>query len=47
MKEKFKGDYLKIAVAGSSFSLMNKVFNDAASPLSEGRTHELNYLDCR
>ncbi len=40
-ERKFKGDYLKIAVAGSSFSLMNKVFNDAASPLYGRRTHEI------
>lgn len=32
---------LKIAVAGSSYSLMNKVFNDAASPLYGRRTMEL------
>ena len=31
----------KIAVAGSSYSLMNKVFNDAASPLYGRRTNEI------
>ncbi|MBI5392855.1 ATP-binding protein [Candidatus Woesearchaeota archaeon] len=31
----------KVAVAGSSYSLMNKVFNDAASPLYGRRTNEI------
>jgi len=34
--------FLKIAVAGSSYSLMNKVFNDSASPLYGRRTDEIN-----
>lgn len=34
--------FLKIAVAGSSYSLMNKVFNDSASPLYGRRTNEIN-----
>ncbi len=38
---KLKGEKTKIAVAGSSYSLMNKVFNDAASPLYGRRTHEM------
>ncbi len=33
--------FLKIAIAGSSYSLMNKVFNDAASPLYGRRTNEI------
>ena len=33
--------FLKIAVAGSSYSLMNKVFNDLASPLYGRRTDEM------
>jgi len=38
---KFKGKSLNLAVAGSSYSLMNKVFNDVASPLYGRRTHEI------
>ncbi len=33
--------FMKIAVAGSSYSLMNKVFNDVASPLYGRRTDEI------
>ncbi|MEK6942398.1 MAG: ATP-binding protein [archaeon] len=40
-ERKLKGKPIKIAVAGSSYSLMNKVFNDAASPLYGRRTHEM------
>jgi len=36
-----KDKFCKIAVAGSSHSLMNKVFNDSASPLYGRRTHEI------
>lgn len=32
----------KLAIAGSSYSLMNKVFNDSASPLYGRKTHEIN-----
>lgn len=39
---KRENKFLKIAVAGSSYSLMNKVFNDAASPLYGRRTNEIN-----
>jgi AAA+ ATPase superfamily predicted ATPase len=38
---KSNGKFLKIAVAGSSYSLMNKVFNDSASPLYGRRTDEI------
>lgn len=46
-QRKFEKKTLKIAVAGSSYSLMNKVFNDVASPLYGRRTHELtlDHLD--
>ncbi|MCK5177675.1 MAG: ATP-binding protein, partial [Candidatus Aenigmarchaeota archaeon] len=33
--------HFKIAVAGSSYSLMNRVFGDVASPLYGRRTHEI------
>ena len=33
--------FCKISVAGSSYSLMNKVFSDFASPLYGRRTHEI------
>lgn len=36
-----KNTFLKIVVAGSSYSLMNKVFNDVASPLYGRRTAEI------
>jgi len=38
---KINNKFLKIAVAGSSYSLMNKVFNDSASPLYGRRTNEI------
>lgn len=38
---KINNKFLKIAVAGSSYSLMNKVFNDSASPLYGRRTDEI------
>jgi hypothetical protein len=38
---KVNNKFLKIAVAGSSYSLMNKVFNDSASPLYGRRTNEI------
>ncbi|MFT4297858.1 MAG: ATP-binding protein [Candidatus Woesearchaeota archaeon] len=40
-ERKTKNKSCKIAVAGSSYSLMNKVFNDSASPLYGRRTHEI------
>lgn len=40
-ERKINGKSTKIAVAGSSYSLMNKVFNDAASPLYGRRTQEM------
>ncbi len=41
-----KGDFLKLAVAGSSYSLMNRVLSSVASPLYGRRTAEitLNHL---
>jgi len=39
--ERKKEKFMKIAVAGSSYSLMNKVFNSAASPLYGRRTGEI------
>jgi len=38
---KINNKFLRIAVAGSSYSLMNKVFNDSASPLYGRRTNEI------
>jgi len=38
---KLNNKFLKIAVAGSSYSLMNRVFNDSASPLYGRRTNEI------
>ena len=38
---KINGGFLQLAAAGSSYSLMNKVFNDAASPLYGRRTDEI------
>ncbi|MBI5553624.1 MAG: ATP-binding protein, partial [Candidatus Diapherotrites archaeon] len=40
-ERKLKGKKTRIAAAGSSYSLMNKVFNDAAAPLYGRRTHEM------
>ncbi len=40
-ERKLGGKPVKIAVAGSSYSLMNKVFNDTAAPLYGRRTHEM------
>lgn len=39
--ERKKEKFIKIAVAGSSYSLMNKVFNNIASPLYGRRTAEI------
>ncbi len=39
---KQKKRLFKLAVAGSSYSLMNKVFYDAASPLYGRKTHEID-----
>lgn len=41
-ERKIKNQHFKIAVAGSSYSLMNKVFNDSASPLYGRRTDEIH-----
>ena len=41
-QRKHGGAALKLAVAGSSYSLMDKVFYDGASPLYGRRTHEVN-----
>jgi AAA+ ATPase superfamily predicted ATPase len=43
-QRKISGKPLKLAVAGSSYSLMNKIFSDVAAPLYGRRTQEL-YLD--
>ncbi|MEW5896057.1 MAG: ATP-binding protein [Nanoarchaeota archaeon] len=40
-ERKARKEFYKIAVAGSSYSLMNKVFNDVASPLYGRRTAEI------
>ena len=40
-ERKLKNKFCKISVAGSSYSLMNKVFNDSASPLYGRRTNEI------
>lgn len=40
-ERKINKKFLKIAIAGSSYSLMNKVFNDSASPLYGRRTEEM------
>lgn len=39
---KQKKIFFKLAVAGSSYSLMNKVFYDSASPLYGRKTHEID-----
>ncbi|MEK6927713.1 MAG: ATP-binding protein [Nanoarchaeota archaeon] len=39
---KQSGSIFKLAIAGSSYSLMNKVFYDSASPLYGRKTHEIN-----
>lgn len=46
-QRKNSNTFFQIAVAGSSYSLMQKVFNDSASPLYGRRTHEihLDHLD--
>jgi uncharacterized protein len=41
-ERKQKNKPFKLAVAGSSYSLMNKVFYDSASPLYGRKTHEIN-----
>lgn len=41
-ERKQKNKSFKLAVAGSSYSLMNKVFYDSASPLYGRKTHEIN-----
>jgi len=41
-ERKQKNKLFKLAVAGSSYSLMNKVFYDSASPLYGRKTHEIN-----
>src|SRR3989344_3215239 len=40
-ERKISKKFCKISVAGSSYSLMNKVFNNSASPLYGRRTHEI------
>src|SRR3989344_7163047 len=40
-ERKMSKKFCKISVAGSSYSLMNKVFSDFASPLYGRRTHEI------
>ncbi len=40
-ERKMQNKFIKIAVAGSSYSLMNKVFNSSASPLYGRRTNEI------
>ena len=40
-ERKTENKFIKLGVAGSSYSLMNKVFNDVASPLYGRRTHEI------
>lgn len=46
-ERKHSKSFFQIAVAGSSYSLMQKVFNDSSSPLYGRRTHEihLDHLD--
>ncbi len=40
-KRKQEKIFFQLVVAGSSYSLMNKVFNDSASPLYGRKTHEI------
>jgi AAA+ ATPase superfamily predicted ATPase len=41
-RRKQENKSFKLAIAGSSYSLMNKVFYDSASPLYGRKTHEIN-----
>ena len=41
-RRKQENKFFKLAIAGSSYLLMNKVFYDSASPLYGRKTHEIN-----